>query len=73
MKFQDSSLNGLKVRVGTKKCDPRNHARFKSNMPHQLFQGWGHNNLSLGINTGNMSSQLANLVNKLMHVHCLFT
>ena len=23
MKFQDSSLNGLKVTVGTKKCDPR--------------------------------------------------
>ena len=23
MKFQDSSLNGLKVRVGTKKCDAR--------------------------------------------------
>ena len=22
MKFQDSSLNGLKVTVGTKKCDP---------------------------------------------------
>ena len=26
MKFQDSSLNSLKVRVGTKKCDPRTHA-----------------------------------------------
>ena len=23
MKFQDSSFNGLKVTVGTKKCDPR--------------------------------------------------
>ena len=45
MKFQDSSLNGLEVRVGTKKCDSRTHdARSKSNMPHQLFQSWGHNN-----------------------------
>ena len=43
MKFQDSSLNGLKVRVGTKKCDQRTHARSKSNMPHQLFQSLGHN------------------------------
>ena len=25
MKFQDSSFNGLKVIVGTKKCDPRTH------------------------------------------------
>ena len=25
MKFQESSLNGLEVRVGTKKCDPRTH------------------------------------------------
>ena len=25
MKFQASSLNSLKVRVGTKKCDPRMH------------------------------------------------
>ena len=22
---------------------PRTHARTKSNMPHQLFQSWGHN------------------------------
>ena len=43
MKFQDSSLNCLKVRVGTEKCDPRTHARSKSNMPHQLIQSWGHN------------------------------
>ena len=43
MKFQDSSLNGLKVRVGTKKCDTRTHGCSKSNMPHQLFQSWGHN------------------------------
>ena len=27
MKFQDSSFNGLKVIVGTKKCDPRTHPR----------------------------------------------
>ena len=26
MKFQDSSLNSLKVTVGTKKCDARTHA-----------------------------------------------
>ena len=40
MKFQDSSFNGLKVTVGTKSVT---HARSKSNMPHQLFQSWGHN------------------------------
>ena len=27
MKFQDSGFNGLKVRVGTKKCDPRTHSQ----------------------------------------------
>ena len=52
MKFQDSSFNGLKVTVGTKsvtharthpRTHPRTHARSKSNMPHQLFQSWGHN------------------------------
>ena len=48
MKFQDSSFNGLKVTVGTKSVThPRTHARThacsKSNMPHQLFQSWGHN------------------------------
>ena len=49
MKFQDSSFNGLKVTVGTKSVThPRTHAptnaRSKSNMPHQLFQSWGHKN-----------------------------
>ena len=44
MKFQDSSFNGLKVTVGTKSVThPRTHAPSKSNMPHQLFQSWGHN------------------------------
>ena len=43
MKFQDSSFNGLKVTVGTKSVM---HARSKSNMPHQLFQSWGHNYIS---------------------------
>ena len=43
MKFQDFSFNGLKVTVGTKSVThPRTHARSKSNMPHQLFQSWGH-------------------------------
>ena len=46
MKFQDSSFNCLKVTVGTKSVThPRTHARSKSNMPHQLFQSWGHNYL----------------------------
>ena len=27
MKFQDSSFNGLKVTVGTKKCDARTHQK----------------------------------------------
>ena len=44
MKFQDSSFNGLKVTVGTKSVThARTHPRSKSNMPHQLFQSWGHN------------------------------
>ena len=43
MKFQDSSFNGLKVTVGTKSVThaPTNGSS-KSNMPHQLFQSWGH-------------------------------
>ena len=46
MKFQDSSFNGLKVTVGTKSVTHApTHARSKSNMPHQLFQSWGHNNV----------------------------
>ena len=44
MKFQHSSFNGLKVTVGTKKCDPRTHACSKSNMLHQHFQSLGHKN-----------------------------
>ena len=43
MKFQDSSFSGLKVTIGTKSVTHRTHARSKSNMPHQLFQSWGHN------------------------------
>ena len=47
MKFQDSSFNGLKVTVGTKSVtNARTHARSKSNMPHQIFQSWGHNQLN---------------------------
>ena len=43
MKIQDFSFNGLKVTVGTKSVThaPTN-GRSKSNMPHQLFQSWGH-------------------------------
>ena len=60
MKFQDSSFNGLKVTVGTKSVThPRTHAptheRSKSNMPHQLFQSWGHNyslSIKLFVNLG---------------------
>ena len=51
MKFQDSSFNGLKVTVGTKSVTHApTHARSKSNMPHQIFQSWGHNK----VNTFNM-------------------
>ena len=47
MKFQDSSFNGLKVTVGTKSVTHApTHGRSKSNMPHQLFQSWGHNNFT---------------------------
>ena len=50
MKFKDSSFNDLKVTVGTKSVThapthARTHARSESNMPHQLFQSWGHNNM----------------------------
>ena len=43
MKFQDTSFNGLKVKVDTKsvmhaRTHAHNHGRSKSNMPHQLFQ-----------------------------------
>ena len=38
MKFRGSSLNGLKVRVGTK------HA--PKAISHQLFQSWGHNKIA---------------------------
>ena len=49
MKFQDSSFNGLKVTVGTKSVTHApTHARSKSNMPHQLFQSWGHNQRTIG-------------------------
>ena len=42
MKFQDSSLNGLKDTVGTKsETHARMHARSKSNVPHQLFSKLG--------------------------------
>ena len=56
MKFQDSSFNGLEVRIGTKKCDPRTHVRSKSNMPHQLFQSWGHNKENSQSSARNKSS-----------------
>ena len=43
MKFQDSSFNGLKVTVGTESVThAHTNGRSKSNMPHQLFQSWGH-------------------------------
>ena len=43
MKFQDSSFNCLKVTRGTKSVThTRTNGRSKSNMPHQLFQSWGH-------------------------------
>ena len=48
MKIQDSSFNGLKVTVGTKSVThPRTNGRSKSNMPHQLFQSWGHKHMIL--------------------------
>ena len=49
MKFQDSSFNGLKVTVGTESVThPRTNGRSKSNMPHQLFQSWGHKGHRVG-------------------------
>ena len=44
MKFQDSSFNGLKVTVGTKKCDPLTHAPThdpKAICPINFFKVWG--------------------------------
>ena len=46
MKFQDSSFNGLKVIVGTKKCDPRTHPRMhapKAICPVNFFKVGGIN------------------------------
>ena len=40
MKFQDSSFNCLKVRVGTKKCDSRTHAP-KAICPTNFFKVGG--------------------------------
>ena len=40
MKFQDSGFNGLKVRVGTKKCDPCAHAP-KAKCPTNFFKVGG--------------------------------
>ena len=40
MKFQDSSPNGLKVTVGTKKCDARTHAP-KAIWPINFFKVGG--------------------------------
>ena len=40
MKFQDSSFNGLKVTVGTKKCDTRTHAP-KAICPINFFKVGG--------------------------------
>ena len=53
MKFQDSSFHGSKVTEGTKSVThARTHAHSKSNMPHQLFQSWGHKNLGGGVGRG---------------------
>ena len=41
MKFQDSSFNGLKVTVGTKKCDARTHAPSKAICPITFFKVGG--------------------------------
>ena len=57
MKFQDSSLNGFKVRVGTKKCDPRTHDApthaQKAICPTNFFQVGGiiiYHECKVGIN-----------------------
>ena len=42
MEFQDSSFNGLKVTVGTKKCDPLTHAP-KAICPINFFKVGGIN------------------------------
>ena len=72
MKFQDSSFNGLKVTVGTKsvthpRTHSRMHARSKSNMPHQLFQSWGHNHDKCGNNTA-FTSQHVKIVSRFVEV-----
>ena len=42
MEFQDSSCNGLKITVGTKKCDPPTHAP-KAICPINFFKIGGIN------------------------------
>ena len=58
MKFQDSSFNGLKVTVGTKSVTHApTHARSKSNMPHQLFQSWGHNDSAYNLSVHDITEK----------------
>ena len=40
IKFQDSSFNGVKVTVGTKKCDPHTHTA-KAICPINFFKVGG--------------------------------
>ena len=63
MKFQDSSFNGLKVTVGTKSVThaPTN-GRSKSNMPHQLFQSWGHNQATVATSHENVSIRICDQI-----------
>ena len=65
MKFQDSSFNGLKVTIGTKSVmHAPTHGRSKSNMPHQLFQSWGHNHMNfLNISSDNLLIIIFKLIN----------
>ena len=43
MKFQNRSIHGSKV---NRRTDRQTDRQAESNMPFQLFQSWGHKNLS---------------------------
>ena len=66
MKFQDTSIQCLKVSISSESgkidkfskfrnfktlasTDTRTHGQAQSNMPYQLFQSWGHKNLSYNV------------------------
>ena len=50
---------------------PPTHARSKSNMPHQLFQSWGHNKNTFSLDptrNGNFDMQIFSRVSLILQI-----